>query len=109
PAGPDLASPGAAPGHWAGRPLPATRLESHYGDRLVRCFAERPASVWAMFAAALARRPRAQALVVGDARWTYAEAAERIGLIAAGLAARGIRAGDRIALLLPNRPEFYFA
>ncbi len=102
---------GRRPGHgdWAGRSLPATRLESHYGDRVVRCFAERPASVWAMFAAALARRPEAQALVVGESRWTYAEAAVRIDTIAAGLAARGIGVGDRVVLLLSNRPEFYFA
>ena len=99
----------SGPEHWAGRPLPATRLESHYGDRLIRCFAERPASVWAMFAAALARRPDAEALVVGESRWTYAEAAVRIAAMATGLAARDIRAGDRIVLLLSNRPEFYFA
>jgi O-succinylbenzoic acid--CoA ligase len=96
-------------GYWAGRRLPATRLESHHGDRVVRCFAERPASVWAMFAAALASRPQAQALVAGDSRWTYAEAAQRIGAVAAGLAGRGIGSGDRVALLLSNRAEFYFA
>src|SRR5690606_36073826 len=101
--------PSPAHGHWAGRSLAATRLETHYGDRVVRCYAERPASVWAMFAAALARRPGAQALVVGESRWTYAEAAERITAIAAGLAGRGIGAGDRVALFLSNRPEFYFA
>ncbi|MFA7504115.1 MAG: AMP-binding protein, partial [Burkholderiaceae bacterium] len=109
---PASASPGdslAGPTHWAGRALPPTRLESHYGDRVVRCFVQRPASVWAMFAAALDRRPGAEALVVGASRWTYTEAAARIDAIAGGLAGRGIGAGDRVALLLSNRPEFYFA
>lgn len=102
-------SPSGAPGRWAGRPLPATRLETHYGDRVIRCYVDRPRSVWAMFDEALARRPDAEALVAGGSRWTYAQAAESILALAAGLARRGIRAGDRVVLFLSNRPEFYFA
>jgi len=107
-ASPSVGAP-ETPGRWAGRTLPATRLETHYGDRVVRCYAERPRSVWAMFAEALGARPEAQALVVGESRWTYAEAAGRIRALAAGLAGRGIRGGDRVVLFLSNRPEFYFA
>src|SRR5690606_41035491 len=56
-----------------------------------------------------ASRPDAEALVAGGSRWTYAQAAESILALAAGLARRGIRAGDRVVLFLSNRPEFYFA
>jgi len=31
------------------RPLPAMRHEAHFGDRVVRCFAARPASIDQMF------------------------------------------------------------
>ena len=36
---------------------PATRCELHYGDRIMRCFVERPRSVHAMLTNAVARRP----------------------------------------------------
>jgi hypothetical protein len=37
--------------------VPATRYELHCGDRLVRCFVERPRSVPAMLAHAVEHRP----------------------------------------------------
>jgi fatty-acyl-CoA synthase len=48
----------------------------------------------------------AVALVSGDVRLTYAEFARRIDRLAAGLTARGIRRGERVAYLGPNAPEF---
>jgi 2,3-dihydroxybenzoate-AMP ligase len=42
----------------------------------------------------------------GLARWTYADLDERAHRLAAGLAGRGIGAGDRVLVQLPNRPEF---
>ncbi len=41
----------------------------------------------------------------GDLQITWAEYAERVRLIAAGLAAVGVRAGDTVGLMLTNRPE----
>jgi long-chain acyl-CoA synthetase len=38
--------------------------------------------------------------------WTYAEFAFRVTEIAAGLRARGVRAGDVVGVLLPNGPEY---
>jgi len=52
------------------------------------------------------------ALIFGDQPISYAELDTRIERAANGMAARGIYRGDRIALLLPNIPEFivaYFA
>jgi long-subunit acyl-CoA synthetase (AMP-forming) len=43
----------------------------------------------------------------GSQEITFAEYAARVRAIAAGLAALGLRAGDTIALLLVNRPEFH--
>ena len=85
---------------------PAMRMESHYGDRVVRCFAERPPSVFAMLLAAVEGNPDGEALVCGAERITYAQLLEKSTRLATGLAARGIRAGDRVALLLGNRNEF---
>jgi long-chain acyl-CoA synthetase len=52
------------------------------------------------------------ALIFGDKPISYAELDARIERAANGMAARGVCRGDRIALLLPNIPEFivaYFA
>jgi len=51
-------------------------------------------------------RPHHTALVHGDVRLTYAELAELSARVAHGLAARGIRAGDAVALVLGNTPAF---
>ncbi|HEX9207573.1 MAG TPA: AMP-binding protein [Steroidobacteraceae bacterium] len=42
------------------------------------------------------------------ARWTYAEFAAEVGRVAAGLASRGIHAGDCVLIHLGNCPEFLF-
>ncbi|ATE54236.1 (2,3-dihydroxybenzoyl)adenylate synthase [Actinosynnema pretiosum] len=75
-----------AAGHWAGRTLGAL-----LGDT--------------------AREHPTRTAVVGErdgvtSRWSYAELDERAHRVAAGLVARGIGAGDRVVLQLPNVPEF---
>ena len=45
-------------------------------------------------------------LVGGGERWTYGAFREEVARIAGGLAARGIRRGDNIGLLMGNRPEW---
>ena len=40
---------------------------------------------------------------------TWAEYAERVRRVAAGLAALGVKRGDNVGLMLTNRPEFHFA
>jgi long-chain acyl-CoA synthetase len=49
------------------------------------------------------------ALIFADTRISYAELNAQIELAANGLAARGVAKGDRIALLVPNIPEFIVA
>ena len=63
---------------WPDDPLPAIRHELHFGDRLVRCFAERPPQpVRRSSSSAWRATPTALALIDGDARLTYAQLAER--------------------------------
>ena len=94
---------------WSGYPVPPMRHEALYGDRIVRCFAERPASFFAMFEQQLrhAGRLRRRGLrrpALELCRHGQREAAR----IAAGLAARGVRAGERVLMFIGNRPEFVF-
>lgn len=86
----------------------ATRYEIHFGDRVIRCFRERPESVMAMFDAAVARAPEAEAVVCGSLRVGYRELADIADRVAGALSARGLVRGDRVALLLRNRQEFVF-
>lgn len=91
---------------WDLGPSIPIRNEAHFGDRMVRCFAERPARSYGIFAAALARYPDHEALVAGETRLTYRQLAAESDRVAAGLTAHGITVGDRVGLLLGNRIEF---
>jgi long-subunit acyl-CoA synthetase (AMP-forming) len=66
-----------------------------------------------LFAACVAERPDAVALrwKAGDgwAEWTWSEYADRACRMAAGLAGLGVGRGDRIVLMVRNRPEFHVA
>ena len=77
--------------------LPAMRTERHFG-RTLRCFAERPPSMHAMFARAVAAGPQREAISFEGRRWSYAEAAAETDRIAGALAARGLRQGQRVGI-----------
>src|SRR3954447_17645971 len=47
--------------------------------------------------------------LVDDEPVTYADLAEKSARFAAGLKALGIEPGDRVALMMPTRPEFLYA
>ncbi|WP_433560428.1 AMP-dependent synthetase/ligase [Nocardia sp. CA-151230] len=61
------------------------------------------------FQATIARDPEAIAVrnVSGTHTLTFAEWGERVRALAAGFAGLGVRRGDRVALMMTNRPEFY--
>ncbi|MEW1633405.1 AMP-binding protein [Streptomyces sp. NPDC093801] len=66
-------------------------------------------SVASVLAESAARRPAHPALVFGDRSYSYAELWDGALRYAAALRARGLGAGDRVALLLPNSPAFPMA
>lgn len=51
--------------------------------------------------------PGGHSVAAAERRWTYAELDRRADRMAAGLLARGIRAGDRVVVQLPNAAEFF--
>jgi long-chain acyl-CoA synthetase len=53
-----------------------------------------------------AKSPGATALIFYGARLTYGQLEEHVNRAAAGLQALGVRQGDRVALMLPNCPQF---
>jgi long-chain acyl-CoA synthetase len=85
---------------------PATRTELHYGSRMIRCFVERPNSVHAMLAHAVARRPQGLALICGEERLSYSELDALVGEAAGSLRALGVEKGDRVAMVLGNSIAF---
>lgn len=98
------------PGNWwADCAMPALRHEAHYGDRVIRCFGQRVRSFDGILATTVAAHGECEALVCGSSRWTWRELDLRVARVAGGLAARGIGAGDRVALFVSNRPEFIVA
>ena len=54
-------------------------------------------------------RPEGTAFVFQEAVWTYRRLAHESERVARGLAARGVKAGDRVVLHLMNRPEMLVA
>ncbi len=87
--------------------LPAIRSETHFG-RTVRCFADRPASMYQMLERAVAREPDREAITFNEQRWTYAQMEREITRIARGFAAHGLAQGQRAVVFISNRPEFLF-
>ena len=87
-------------------PSTKTRLEAHYGDRVVGCYVERPESIDQLLTAAAERWPHAPAISDEARTVSYAALDEEVDAIAAGLQDAGVSRGDRVALLLVNSVEF---
>jgi acyl-coenzyme A synthetase/AMP-(fatty) acid ligase len=81
-----------------------TRKEFH-GDRVISCYAQRPRNVNAMMAVVFSSSPDKLALVDGESRMCYRELEQAVSALASGLSARGVRRGDRVAVMLPNQSE----
>ena len=62
-----------------------------------------------MLEGASRRWPKRTAYVYFGARITYGEFLGQVNRTAAGLQALGVRPGDRVALMMPNRPQFPIA
>lgn len=94
---------------WSNISFPPMQFEARFGDRVVPAFSQRPRSIWQVVEAAAERNPNGEALVFVDQRLSWREVTQQSSAIAAGLQHLGLQAGDRIGLLLDNRPEFVLA
>src|SRR6266511_4089878 len=103
PGHPAASGPQVRAAEWSG--TAAIRLEAHYGDRIVPCFAEQPRSIAELLIGAAGDCER-EALVDADARLTWGGVLDTTRRLAGGLAARGIGPGDRVALLVGNNSQF---
>lgn len=93
---------------WLGA-VPDCRYERHFSDRVIKCFASRPADIGGLLSDAIARAADREAIICGDVRLAYEDLGQRVTKLAGGLTALGLGAGDRIGLLLPNGIEFAVA
>lgn len=66
----------------------------------------RPTTLDRLFAHAAEQHGRAPLVVTDEGNWSYADVAAQAELLARGLRAGGVRAGDRIALIIANYPDF---
>lgn len=96
----------ASPPRWIAADGPLLRLEAHFGDRVVSCFAERPGSLYALLEGAVRRNGSGEALVCGETRMSYVALAAAADRLTAAFATEGIKAGDRVGMLIGNRTEF---
>ncbi len=90
---------------WLGTVL-RMRHERHYGDRIVRCFVERPKNAYDLLREAVVHNGEGEAIVCGNERLTYHELESAVEQCAAGLQMAGIDKGDRVAMLLGNGIPF---
>ncbi|HIF11150.1 MAG TPA: long-chain fatty acid--CoA ligase [Sneathiellales bacterium] len=85
------------------------RDEVHYGDRVVRCYKDRPATLDQVFRNTVAQSPDAPAVVLERDTVDYATLDTLVNNMAGNLARIGVKKGERVALLLGNRFEFITA
>jgi acyl-CoA synthetase (AMP-forming)/AMP-acid ligase II len=91
--------------HWTD--VPAIREETRFGRRL-RCFAERPRNLGAMFSATVARHGARTALVDEAHRHDYAKLDRVADRVAGHLHNLGLARGERLVLLVGNAREFVY-
>ncbi|MEM9439767.1 MAG: class I adenylate-forming enzyme family protein [Pseudomonadota bacterium] len=82
------------------------QTECLFGDRLVRCFAERSRSLDQLLRDAVLQNPTGDAIIDGHDRISYQGLNKIVDQIAANLVHRGVVQGDRVAILLRNSAAF---
>ncbi len=91
-----------------GRARTRSRLYDHGQVTRLHAF-RRPRTVAELFRTHAERTPEAPCLRFGEARWTYWHVEAEARALAVGLRNLGVEPGDRVALHLPNWPEFVTA
>ena len=93
------------PPAWLGA-VPAMRAERHFDGRVVRCFAVRPTSTFALLGDAVRANPEGEAIISGDERLNYRAFEKVVNRWAVRLQELGVARGDRVAILLGNGVAF---
>jgi long-chain acyl-CoA synthetase len=89
---------------------PASPWLAHYDQGVPSTLAPYPNRTLVDYLADAARaRPKQPALLFKGAKVTYSELERLSDVCAAAFASLGVRRGDRVALLLPNCPQFFIA
>jgi long-chain acyl-CoA synthetase len=81
----------------------------HYDDNVAPSLDYPSETIYGMFDASRAEFPSTIAMIFLGAKRTYDELGADVDSFAAGLKKLGIAHGDRVALLLPNCPQFVIA
>lgn len=68
-----------------------------------------PIRVEELLVIAAEKHPDRTAVIFAKTKWTYSRLLEQVKRTAAGLAAAGVKEGDRVLFVLPNCPEFILA
>lgn len=87
---------------------PQIHTEVHFDDRRVKCFKNRPLSIYQMLCDAVTRNGEGDAVVTVHTRVSYKQLASIVDTIASNLSALGVSQGDRVAIVLANCPEFVY-
>ena len=80
--------------------------ERHFGERVVKCFAERPTTLNQLLLEAVKKSRHGDAIVDGDTRLSYQDLEDSVERVACNLATLGVERGDRIAILVRNSAAF---
>ena len=86
--------------------VPDMRSERHFDGRIVRCFAARPKSTFALLAEAVRANPDGEAIICGNERLTYRLFGQLVNTWAIRLEELGVARSDRVAMLLGNGIAF---
>jgi long-chain acyl-CoA synthetase len=81
----------------------------HYPPEIPASITYREAPLYSVLEEAAAQYPELTALRFGPTRLTYAEVWAQAQRCAAALAELGVKKGDRVALMLPNCPQYVIA
>ncbi|MDL2210751.1 long-chain fatty acid--CoA ligase [Desulfovibrio sp. OttesenSCG-928-O18] len=86
-------------------PYDAMPWLAHYDEGVPHELSFEPANICTFLDTAARETPDSTAIIYRDYRLTYAQLLREAEVIAANLAAHGVRPGDRVALMMPNVPQ----
>ncbi|PLW82056.1 O-succinylbenzoic acid--CoA ligase [Kineobactrum sediminis] len=87
-------------------PFPPLRREAHFGNRVVKCYTNRPNDCTVLLSESVQRCPHKEAVVCDNVRITYSQLDQLTNTVCVSLRKAGVEAGDRVALLMENSAEY---